>query len=292
MVMLSILFGLAIGATAQEELAPFVGVKAKGTIKQLNESIQADIKSAGFEIVGEYAVAQNNDLYVICFTRDDLKETCAKFSDRGALASVLKIGMRKDSNHIEVSLLNPVYMFHAYFGEEYSSQASALKKIDQDAKNILVSSFGPLSDFGGKVETKELEKYHYKVMMPYFDDPIVLEEYDSFDKGLAFIRKKIAADHDINVIYEVIMKDKQTAVIGLSLQDEEEGEAVFLPIIGERHIAAMPYEIILQKNEVSMLHGKYRIALFWPELSMGTFMKIMSTPGDIEDAMEDVTVLD
>ena len=35
-----------------------------------------------------------------------------------------------------------------------------------------------------------------------------------------------------------------------------------------------------------MLHGKYRIALNWPELTMGTFMKIMSTPGDIEDTLE------
>ena len=51
----------------------------------------------------------------------------------------------------------------------------------------------------------------------------------------------------------------------------------------------MPYEIILQGKEVTMLAGKYRIALYWPELTMGTFMKIMSTPGDIEDAFSSVT---
>ncbi len=60
----------------------------------------------------------------------------------------------------------------------------------------------------------------------------------------------------------------------------------FLPIIGEDHIAAMPYEIILQGKELTMLHGKYRFALLWPELEMGTFMKIMSTPGDVEDMLE------
>jgi hypothetical protein len=68
--------------------------------------------------------------------------------------------------------------------------------------------------------------------------------------------------------------------------DSEDGEKHFLPIIGEDHIAAMPYDIILQGNEVSMLHGKYRFALYWPELTMGTFMKIMSTPGDVEDFMQ------
>ena len=28
--------------------------------------------------------------------------------------------------------------------------------------------------------------------------------------------------------------------------------------------------------------------LHWPELTMGTFMKIMSTPGDIEDTLEEL----
>ena len=67
---------------------------------------------------------------------------------------------------------------------------------------------------------------------------------------------------------------------------EENGEAFFLPVIGQDHVANMPYEIILQDTEATMLAGKYRIALFWPELTMSTFMKIMSTPGDIEDTME------
>ena len=68
--------------------------------------------------------------------------------------------------------------------------------------------------------------------------------------------------------------------------NQEEGEASFLPTIGEDHIAAMPYEIILQDKTATMLHGKYRLALHWPDLSMGTFMKIMSTPGDIEDVLK------
>jgi len=78
-------------------------------------------------------------------------------------------------------------------------------------------------------------------------------------------------------------------VIGIALMDKENGEAKFLPIIGEENIAAMPYEIILQNNTVTMLPGRYRIALNWPDLSMGTFMKIMSTPNDIKDMMKSLT---
>jgi hypothetical protein len=57
-------------------------------------------------------------------------------------------------------------------------------------------------------------------------------------------------------------------------------------VVGEDNIAAMPYEIILQGKEATMLHGKYRFALHWPKLSMGQFMKISSTPGDVKDFME------
>jgi len=37
---------------------------------------------------------------------------------------------------------------------------------------------------------------------------------------------------------------------------------------------------------VTMLHGRFRFALHWPELKMKTFTKIMSSPGDVEDAMK------
>jgi hypothetical protein len=39
-------------------------------------------------------------------------------------------------------------------------------------------------------------------------------------------------------------------------------------------------------NEVHMLHGRFRIALAFPDLTMGTFTKIMSTPGNIQDLLE------
>jgi hypothetical protein len=41
-------------------------------------------------------------------------------------------------------------------------------------------------------------------MMPYYDDPIELEDYSSFEDGLSFIREKIAASgDDTQLIYEV-----------------------------------------------------------------------------------------
>lgn len=284
---LMLLFGFISQA---QELSPFLSATVVGNMNQISQDIEAQLNMADFEIVGKYQVAGQSEMQVICFTREDLRSVCEQYEDRGALASVLKIGLRKTNDTIELSLLQPKYMFYAYFGEDYITQEIILEAIDEDAKNVLSRTYGKLADFGGYLSIEELKKYHYKVMMPYFVDPIVLEEYDSFEEGLSFIRKKInESKQAIQLVYELVNESDETAVFGIGLLEKEMGEGKFLPIIGERHIAAMPYEIILQGNEVSMLHGKYRFALYWPELTMGTFMKIMSTPGDVEDVMVSIT---
>lgn len=91
---------------------------------------------------------------------------------------------------------------------------------------------------------------------------------------------------DTKLVYMLEYPNEQVVVFGVGLNNTEDGESHFLPKIGESHVAALPYEIIVQGNTASILHGKYRLALHWPELTMGTFMKIMSTPGAIENTFE------
>jgi hypothetical protein len=282
-----------LSLNAQDELPPYFGVKVSSGMDELKTEIQNLIQENGFQVVGDYQVADNDQLWVVAFSSDELKKLCEDFEDRGALASVLKVGVRMTKEDTEVSLLNPNYMFYAYFGDDYKMHAKELDAISQKAKEMISATYGTMEGFGGGLSPEDLEDYHYKVMMPYFDDPVELESYNSFKEGLEFIRKKIAASGAaLQLVYEVVNESKQTAVFGVGYTDAEKGEPHFLPIIGERHIAAMPYEIILQYDQVTMLAGKYRFALYWPELTMGEFMKIMSTPGDMEDAMESVTQKD
>ncbi len=65
-----------------------------------------------------------------------------------------------------------------------------------------------------------------------------------------------------------------------------------MPIIdiGTNKLTAfLPYELLVLNDKAYMLHGRFRIALSFPDLTMGTFMKIVSTPGNIEDMLESVT---
>ena len=186
-----------------------------------------------------------------------------------------------------ISYLNPNYIFNAYLQNEYPKHSEALNKVAQDVETAM-SPLGDINEnFGGSLSVEKLRKYHYKMMMPYFTDPVELREFSSFEEGVEIIEKNlISKKGNTKLVYKLKFESKNVCVFGIGMMDKDTGEGHFLPIIGEDHIAAMPYEIILQGKTATMLHGRYRIALHWPELTMGTFMKIMSTPGDIEDTLE------
>jgi hypothetical protein len=204
------------------------------------------------------------------------------------LAAAMKVGFQLAEGKIAVSMVNPEYIFYAYFQEkmnEHSFNASALE-LSSKVKGLLIGEGTTKQPFGGDLSTEKLMKYRYMAGMPNFAKSVSLAEFDSFDEGLAAIRDGLSRGGSTLKVYEIVTADKETAVFGIGLKDKEKGEAHFLPIIGESHVAAIPYELILQGNEVTMLHGRFRFALYWPELTMKTFTKIMSSPGDVEDAMK------
>lgn len=271
-----------------QELSPYIKVgESSNSIQQVSQSIIQALKDNSFTVLGTYNPAEKSSLGVIAFTRNDLKNTVIKVADRGALAAIMKIGLVKNGQNIVISYTNPDYLLRAYLPLNYNTYKGTFDKFSKDLKNALSTIGDDFTPFGGTVEADKLSKYHYKIMMPYFTDPIELAEFNSFDEGLAVIEKNLKAKKgNTQEVYRLIYGNEKVAVFGIGLRNKEEGESHFLPIIGEEHAAALPYEIILQDNRVTMLHGKYRIALHWPDLTMGTFMKIMSTPGDIEDALE------
>lgn len=282
-------FGGILTGTGQD-LAPYIKVvETQETIQAVSERVVDALKQQGFEVLGTNHPANRGSLKVIAFTREDLKNTVVKVTDRGALGAVMKVGLVAKDGMVTVSYTNPDYLLRAYLRDEYGTYKSTLGTFSAELKTALSSVGTDFTPFGGTVEAEKLKDYHYKIMMPYFTDPVTLGEYTSFEAGLRTIESNLKGKKGNTVkVYQLVYPDKKIAVFGVGLRDKEEGESHFLPKIGEEHVAAMPYEIILQNNTATMLHGKYRIALHWPDLSMGTFMKIMSTPGDIEDALEAV----
>ncbi len=273
---------------AGEGLSPYYKIaETDAPVDKVIPQVKDALRTGGFEILGSYHPGNKTHLAVITFTRNDLKNTVVKVKDRGALAAVLKVGLVRKGGKTVVSCTNPGYLFRAYLRQEYSRYAKSLNDVENDLKTALTQIGNLWIPFGGTVAADELPKYHYKIMMPYFTDPVELGKFSSFDEGLRIISDNLknGKSHTVQV-YRLVYPGKDVAVFGIGLLDASNGEAHFLPKIGEEHVAAMPYEIILQGNRATMLHGRYRLALHWPGLSMGTFMTIVSTPGDIEDDLK------
>ncbi|MDP3444930.1 MAG: hypothetical protein Q8T08_18885, partial [Ignavibacteria bacterium] len=186
------------------------------------------------------------------------------------------------------------YWGNAYFRSDYSKVESEYKTLTTHLEAAMKASGtfkGTL--FGSKngLSIKDLQKYHYMMGMPYFDDVVELGSFNSYTAAVAKVDAAVAKGvPNVKMLYKISIPGKELTLYGFALSGEN-GESKFLPIvdIGDpKHTAFLPYEVLVNGNEVMMLHGRFRIALSFPDLTMGTFSKIMSTPGDIEDLLEQV----
>jgi hypothetical protein len=288
-IILSIILVLSFSFhSSSQELSPYIKIGESGeTINQISDKIIATLKENSYTVLGTYNPSNKGSLKVIAFTRSDIKNTVIKVSDRGALAAAFKVGLVQKNDKVIISYTNPDYILRAYLRDNYNTYENVFQKFSSDLKTTFSSIGNEFKPFGGTVKADKLKKYHYKIMMPYFTDPIKLNEFLSFEEGLKTIENNLRAKKGYTTqVYKIVYKQQKVAIFGVGLRSTKDGESHFLPKIGQDHAAALPYEIILQGKKATMLHGKYRIALHWPDLTMGTFMKIMSTPGDIEDTLE------
>ena len=138
------------------------------------------------------------------------------------------------------------------------------------------------------LSAEELRKYHYMFAMPYFQDWVDLASHGSHAEAVAAVERNLAASMIATKVFAVQIPGKEVALYGIALGGDK-GESHFVPIIDigeQKHTAFLPYELLVMGGDIVMLHGRYRIALSFPDLTMGTFSKIMATPGNIEDIME------
>ena len=159
---------------AAQEISSYikVGESAK-SISELSVEIKDALKEKEFIYLGSYNPENKSKFKVLAFTRKDLMNTSLRVKDRGALASVIKIGLVKKDNKVVISYLNPDYIFNAYFREKAVTYKTALDKISLNLKEGLKSVGSEFTEFGGSKTAKKLHKYHYMMAMPYFKDPLL-----------------------------------------------------------------------------------------------------------------------
>ena len=282
-----------------QNLKPYtIGAETTGTINDTKSSVIAALKATDIDIIGQYKPASDLNRWVIVITSQEIKSAVQEKGGLAGFALALKVAITKEEDKIIVSYTTPEYWGNAYFQGNYSQVQSYYTTLSSK----LTKALNPLGNNGGQafgskkgVSNKTLQKYHYMLGMPYFQDNVQLNTFANYEEAKSIIDNNLATGIDgTTKVYSVELADKKIKLYGIGLSGEN-GEAKFTPIIdfgNPKHTAFLPYEILLLDDKAYMLHGRFRIALSFPDLSMGTFMKIVSTPSDINDMLEKSYELD
>ncbi len=276
----------AIVAFAQDAvLKPFVlGSKGTGDLVQKVEATKAALTKGGFTVVGSYSPYTNTTIVIV--TNDELKTTAAK-SENGGFGAAQRVSIAKVKDEVQVAYTNPAYWANIY------RMAGDLKETSTKLQAVL----GKVEEFGAKgITAAQLRKYHYKMMMPYFDDTDTLVKHPSHEEAVKQVEAGLAAGKQgVTKVYRIDIPGKKEVVFGVAMKGAEKDKFMDEKyIMGQidfkdvKSVAHLPYEMLVTDNEVIALSARFRIAASFPDLTMmgdNSFMKIMEAPEAIKKAL-------
>lgn len=279
---LVLLAGSALTWADDVSLKPFVlAYSGEGTTDAKLGEVKAAVEREGFQVVGEYSPYKGTQIVVV--TSDALRSIAAK-STYGAYGSIQRISLTEKGKGLQVAYSNPLYMAQAY----------RMKDSLADTAAKLEKALGKKEVFGSKdgVKADKLRTYHYMMFMPYFTDQVELAKYKSHEEAVQAVETNLVAGKGGTLkVYRVDLPGKKETVFGVGIKEGEGADAAVMKTVdsGElKQSAHLPYELIVSDGTVYMLHGKFRIAVDFPDLTMGTFMKISGAPSAIENALKQV----
>lgn len=256
---------------------------AAGEIHAVMGQVEGKLSKAGFDVIGRYAPPGLPGYGVLVVTDDALLGTIRNLGGASIVGAAIRIGVKADGS---VSYINPDYWYRAYFRAGFKGAEKTVKALQAR----LAKALGARGTFGGDVARADLSEYQYMFGMESFEsDKNLLVEHLSFEDAVEAIRSHL--DHSTakaSKVYEVVMADKKVAVFGVAMNDPKEGEGWWVKAIGADNIAALPYEIYVVGPRANHLFARYRIALGWPAVGMGQFMRIVEAPYIIQDTLSQV----
>lgn len=274
---------LLVSSSLVWAIAPYIQaerLKPAETAK-VAEEVEAKLKTAGFQVLGHYFPRQLPDYGVVVVADEAILNDIRAMGGANIAGAGIRVGVKSDGT---VTYMNPDYWYRAFFRGQFIKAEKSVRALQEKLARTLGAGMG----FGGDEEAEELPKYRYIIGMERFDsDKNKLAEHVSFDQALKTVRENLAKGvAQTSKVYEVVMPEEKIAVFGVAMNDATLGDGRWVAKIGgQEGIAALPYEVYVVNNTVNALYGRYRIAVSYPNLSMGHFMRIVSTPDEIRDTM-------
>jgi hypothetical protein len=266
---------------------PFVlaAVDSNTDMQAVVASVQKKLTDNGFEIAGVYSPYDNATILVV--TNPALKQAASE-SDFGVFGAIERVAVTKTASGMQISYTNPIYMANAY----------RMKSDLADVTAALTKALGHEKEFGSEkgLTKAALREYHYKWLMPYFDDRLNLASYSDYQTAIKTVEKNLQNNKPkLSQVYRVDLPAKQETIIGLKmpgvLGTECSGDNYIMSRIDFKDIkstAHLPYEIVISKGQVVGLPAEFRIAIDFPDLSMigsNSFASIMCAPDAFKAAL-------
>lgn len=274
---------LMISSSFSWAITPYIQaekVKPAETAKVAAE-VESKLKAAGFQVLGHYFPKQLSDYGVVVVSDEGILNEVRELGGANIVGAAIRVGVKSDGS---VMYMNPDYWYRAYFRGQFGKAEKSVQAVQEKLARVLGAGMG----FGGDETAEELPKYRYIIGMERFDsDKNKLAEHVSFEQAVKTVRDNLAKGvAHTSKVYEVVMPDEKLAVFGVAMNDPVLGDAHWMKKIGAQDgVASLPYELYVVNNTVGALYGRYRIALAYPNLSMGHFMRIVSTPNEIMETL-------
>ncbi len=229
------------------------------------DDVKKSLSANGFEVIGEYKpIDDTNNLIVV--THPELKKIASK-KDRG-FAGVLKLLVKEKG----IKAQNPEYFVKAFLQKENDA------KVGENLSALLTKALGEGKETKEVLKEEDIEHYKFMFGMPYYEDMVEVASGDNA-KLVSKIKEKAGKD----LVFELKLEN-DAYLIGVK-QTDSRGENYYLEKIDPKgqNIAFLPYMVLIEGGKAKIMHAKFYLALSYPRLEMTNFMKIASTPGEIED---------
>jgi hypothetical protein len=252
-----------------------------GSTQGAASAVEAKLKSGGFNVVGKYFPKGLSGYGVVIATDDAMLKEVGAAGGNAVLGATIRVGVKADGS---VAYTNPDYWYRAYFRKGFDKREGAVQALQARLKDAL----GAGKEQGGDESASSLSNYRYMIGMERLDSSKnELAKYGDFAEALKVVRGNLAkgVDHTSKV-YEVVLADRKLAVFGVAMNEGEDSDGEWIKRIDmQENIAGLPYEIYIVDDEVESPFGRFRIALAFPDVGMGQFMRISSLPNVIMETM-------
>ena len=257
---------------------------AGGNVQAAATAVETKLKNSGFKVVGKYFPKNLPGHGVGIATDADMLDAVGSVGGNAVLGAAIRVGVKADGS---VTYTNPDYWYRAYFRKSFDKKEAEVKAL----QGRLETALGAGKGVGGNEEASGLTNYRYMIGMERLDSSkSKLAEYGSFDEALKTVRSNLAKNvGNTAKIYEVVIPGRKLAVFGVAMNDAENNDGDWIKKIEmQNSVAGLPYEIYIVDKDVQSPFARFRIALAFPDVGMGQFMRISSLPGDIQETMGEV----